>query len=166
MVSGIMIRPAEPDDAEPIATLRKRVDQDQKNKNPPLDPSGGSYPTIEQQREELAQNSVCFVALVDEQVVGFAVCSGMDRLPGDYLFSLTVDSAARRRGIGTALVSRLLIWAKSHSEVETLTCRFARADRSTRRILENAGFKVVRVGWVYFMQGAMYNAIDMVLEIR
>jgi GNAT superfamily N-acetyltransferase len=166
MSIGFLIRPAEPDDAEAVAALRKRADGDKHNKYPPLDPTGGDYPTIDQQRHEIEHHDVCFVALMGDKFVGFGLCSSKDQLPGSYAVSLTVDPETRGKGIGTALVSRLIIWAKANDDVETLSCRFARADRSLQRILEDVGFKVVHVGWAYFTQGASYNATDMVMEIR
>lgn len=166
MSAGFLFRPAEPDDAEQIAALRKRADLDKKNKYPPLDPYGGDYPTVEHQREEMAQHVACFVAVIGVEVVGFGICSAKDQLPGFYRIDFSVDPLVRGQGIGTTLVARLIMWAQAHSEVETLLCQFARADRSKRNILENAGFKVARVAWVDFMPGARYNAIDMVMEIR
>lgn len=166
MSVGFLIRPAEPDDAEHIAALRKRADQDKKNKYPPLDPSGGDYPTDAQQRDELGQHAAAFVALRDEEFVGYGICTAKEQLPGSYRLDLTVDPDTRKQGIGTALVSRLIIWARTTPDVEALSCRFPRADSATRRILESAGFKVIHVGWVYFAQGASYNAMDMVMEIR
>lgn len=165
MTSDFVIRPAEPDDAETIAALRKRVDKDKKNKYPPLDPYGGSYPSVDQQRSEIAESGVYFVALAETQLVGCAYCSELYQSPGEYGLGFIVDPAWRKNGIGTSLALQIVTWAKSNSEVKKLVCRFARGDKSKKRILKNLDFEIVYEGWVYFMQGAMYNSTEMAFQI-
>jgi GNAT superfamily N-acetyltransferase len=165
MTVHFLLRPSDLNDAEQIAALRKRVDQDKKNKYPPLDPYGGIYPSIVQQRSEIAQSDVCFVALAENQIVAWAFATNWYQSSGEYRIGFTVDHLWRGHGIGTALASQLLNWKKMRPEVKKLSCQFARADKSKRRVLEKLGFEVVNEGWVYFMQGAMYNATEMVLAV-
>lgn len=77
-----------------------------------------------------------------------------------------VEKAWREKKVGTALVSQVVQWAKTHSEVQNLVCKFPRSIKVTERILREFGFKVVKRGWTVYIQGAKYNATEMNLDIR
>lgn len=97
------IRPMAESDLEAVIALAESTP------GAPHWPSG-EYPKILAQVQ--TGKGAAFVALVDRQLIGFAV----GRLIVDIgqIESIVVDSAFRRRGIGVALLEAVLGWAREH----------------------------------------------------
>lgn len=164
-----LVRAATVDDAEQVAILRKRIDKEKTNKNPPLDPYGGNYPSLEQQSEEIqseTRNGIYLVAVSERAFIGIAFCSLDNNRLGTYSLGFVVEKAWRDKKVGTALVSQVVNWGQTHPQIQNLVCRFPKSDKATERILHDLGFKVVRQGWTVYIQGAKYNATEMNLKIR
>lgn len=167
--TNVSIRPANAEDAKQIQKLRKRVDRDRKNKNPPLDPYGGDYPSLEQQVSEIQtylDQGAFLVAVSGEEIVGFALCFQLYGLPGHYRIKFIVDHPWRKQGIGTRLVMEMVEWGQVHSQVLELVCSFHRSYRFVEKLLKRFGFQVTRQGLVPFMYGGTFNATEMTLDLR
>ena len=73
---------------------------------------------------ELSKPSgICLVALTDQQVVGYLVCSRYDVVW--HVMNVAVDPELRRRGIATALLRRLFDQADRPGEQYTLEVRLS-----------------------------------------
>jgi GNAT superfamily N-acetyltransferase len=110
-VPNLVIRAATIADAEAIMRLRKAADKDRRNRNPPLDPYGGQYPTVEQEIEDIVkfgESGLFLVAEVGKEIIGTAFVFEMHATVGDYRLRLVVDRKWRRKGIGTALASYIV----------------------------------------------------------
>ena len=104
MSARIEIRPATPDDAEAIAEVHL---QSHVETYPPLVGAESYWPSsrearLRQWEQALGGHGIAFVALGDGRVVGFIHALG-DRITTLYLLA-----AWQRRGIGRALLRRLL----------------------------------------------------------
>jgi GNAT superfamily N-acetyltransferase len=164
-----LIRLADPGDAEQIMNLRKRIDKAAGNKNPPLDPYGGGYPTLKQQTSEIDDyiiKGIFLVAVHQEEVIGAAYCFPKWNSPGEYGFKFLVDVQWRGKGIATQFVAEIIQWAKSTTKAKKLLCRFSKSDKTARRILEKSGFSVLKQGLVPYIQGHFFRATEMYLNIR
>jgi len=68
-------------------------------------------------------DNVLAVAFSDEQPIGYAVAYDLPRVDGEHpmllLYEVSVASAWRRRGVGSALVERVLAVARSRNAVKT-----------------------------------------------
>lgn len=152
-------------DAEAIMKLRKEIDKDRANRNPPLDPYGGSYPTVEQQTEEIPRFRPFIVAEVEQEIVGVAFAYEMHHMAGDYRLKVIVRKNWRNKGIGTVLVSQIIDWAKTTNTTKQIVCVFAKSHRDAKHMLMKLGFSVSKQGWEWYMQGAMFNAVEMTLTL-
>ncbi len=166
---NLAIRSAELSDAEAVAALRKRVDRDKDNKNPPLSAYGGDYPTPRQQQDEIeacmAQGTF-WVDAFDQRVIGIAYCFAVYDVPGVYRLIFLVDKEWRAKGIATTLVMRVLMWAKADRSVQSLVCSFHQSHKPARNVLEKFGFVVSYEGSTYFTDTAAYDETEMVLKLR
>jgi GNAT superfamily N-acetyltransferase len=168
-MSEYSIRAATVEDAEQLMNLRKRIDKDSTNKSPPLDPYGGDYPTIKQQQLEIKEctNKAIFLVAVSGQIViGTAYCFPMPDAIGEYALKFIVDKSWRGKGVASKLVAAIIQWATTNSDARKLICRFNKSQKVAKRILEKFGFSTIKQGLVYYMQGGMYNAIDMSLDLK
>jgi len=159
-----LIRSANIDDAEKVDELRKRVNKIKGNKNPPLDPYGGNYPTTQQEASEIEEynkNSVFLVAEMDSKIIGIAFCFLMHPDLGDYRLKVIVEESFRLQGVGTKLVSGIIKWGSSESKVRELVCSFHKSHKSAKFLLEKFGFNVKKQGLAYYMQTALYAEVEM-----
>lgn len=163
--ANLVVRAAREDDAESIARLRKLADKERKNRNPPLDPYGGDYPTFQQQTEairDFSRNGVFLVAEIEHEIVGIVFAFEMNKGRGDYRLKVVVSRNWRNKGIGAALVSQVLEWAKGNQGVNLIVCAFHKSHRDAKHLLSKLGFTVHKQGWAWYMQGAMYNEVEMI----
>jgi len=82
-----------------------------------------------------------FVARVDGHLVGL-IGAQRDTAESVYLYSLWLEPAARGRGLGMALVSAALDWARSQS-ARVVTLRVDPANAAARAVYETLGFDVI-----------------------
>ena len=163
------IRTATVDDAEQVSILRKRVDKDRTNKNPPLDPYGGDYPSLEQQTAEIQSVSKCgifLVAVSEKTIIGIAFCSQDNNGSGRYSLGFVVEKTPREKRVGAALVAQVVHWVKTHPEAQNLVCRFPKSDKAKEHILREMGFKVRWQGQAVYIQGATYTATEMSINLK
>ena len=91
---------------------------------------------------ELAKpSSICLAALADGQLAGYLVCSRQDELW--HVMNLAVDSARRRRGIGSALLRELLDQRGRADARYVLETR--QSDSGAIALYERFGFRVAGV---------------------
>ena len=121
----MIIREARPEDAEELVAYIHCLD-DEPDSMLPRAP-GEFLMTAEQERTLLAEyaasdNSVYLVAVVDGVIVGSLSGSGGKRQAMRHTadFGLSVASEWRGRGIGTALLGRLIEWAESTGIIRRL----------------------------------------------
>jgi [ribosomal protein S18]-alanine N-acetyltransferase len=87
---------------------------------------------------ELSKPSgICLAALIEEQLVGYLVCSRYDTIW--HLMNVAVDDRLRRQGIATTLLERLFEMADRPSEQYTLEVRTSNEDAI--RLYERFGFR-------------------------
>ena len=113
----MIIREAKPDDAAQLITYIQRLDAEPDSMIPRA--PGEFQFTVEQERKLLAEylaadNSAYFVAEVEGRIVGILSCDGGRRQATRHnaSFGMSVVSEERNNGIGTALLSHLIKWAK------------------------------------------------------
>jgi ribosomal-protein-alanine N-acetyltransferase len=87
---------------------------------------------------ELSKASgICLAALIEDQLVGYLVCSRYDTIW--HLMNVAVDDRLRRQGIATTLLERLFEMADRPSEQYTLEVRTSNEDAI--RLYERFGFR-------------------------
>jgi ribosomal-protein-alanine N-acetyltransferase len=87
---------------------------------------------------ELSKPSgICLAALIEEQLVGYLVCSRYDTIW--HLMNVAVDDRLRRQGIATTLLERLFEMGDRPSEQYTLEVRTSNEDAI--RLYERFGFR-------------------------
>jgi ribosomal-protein-alanine N-acetyltransferase len=95
---------------------------------------------------ELSKPSgVCLAALLDGRLVAYLICSRYDQV--FHLMNIAVDPAARRRGIASALLARMLQKA-GPDEAYTLEVRTSNAGAIT--LYERFGFRAAGMRRRYY----------------
>jgi ribosomal protein S18 acetylase RimI-like enzyme len=121
----VTIREAKPEDAEQFIAFFQRLDDEPDG----MIPSALSefQITIEQGRHLLntyltTKNSAFFVAEVEGHIVGVLNCDGGKRQATRHnaSFGIAVAREQRNKGIGTALLSHLIEWAKDMGVLKRL----------------------------------------------
>ena len=166
-MNGFTVRPAVVSDAEAVRQLRKKVDKEPSNQNPPLDPYGGDYPTVDQQTSDIrsmTRKGIFLVAVSGEDIIGIAYSFRMYGRPHEYRLNFIVDSPWRGKGVGTAMIAQVVEWGKAHPKVHRLVSGFETTHKDARRVLEKFGFEVYKVGYAYYMQGYRYDETEMILS--
>jgi len=108
-VAGASVRLAEPDDWADWRELRQRsLSEDPDAFSSSTAMWTGANDTEERWRARLA-GGPCFIAYVDERAVGMVAGQLVDEEAE--LISMWVAPEARRRGIGHALIERVVEWA-------------------------------------------------------
>ena len=119
------IREAVPADAEQIIAHIQRI-AEEPNRTILLGP-GEFQLTAAQERDVLAEyaaadNAVYLVAEVDTRIVGVLSCSGGKRQAARHCasFGMSVAQEWRNKGVGMALLGRLIAWAESSTVIRRL----------------------------------------------
>jgi ribosomal-protein-alanine N-acetyltransferase len=89
---------------------------------------------------------VCLVALEDDRITGYCICSRHDTVW--HLMDFAVDPDRRRRGIATQLMNALL--AALPGPDEQLTLEVRRSNDAARALYERFGFKAAGVRPRYY----------------
>jgi len=91
-----------------------------------------------------ANDSVIYVGLLDEQVVGFAQLLpklSSSSLARDWVLNdLYVDESARRSGVGRALIDEAIAFAKA-ADATKLTLKTGADNEASQRLYENFGWQ-------------------------
>jgi [ribosomal protein S18]-alanine N-acetyltransferase len=86
---------------------------------------------------ELSKPSgICLVATVEQEIVGYLVCSRYDTVW--HVMNIAVEPERRRRGIATALISALLERVGEHAQV---TLEVRRSNNGAVALYERFGFR-------------------------
>lgn len=118
ILRAMIVREAVPGDAEELVAYIHRLDAEP---DPMIPRAPGEFlMTVEGERALLAEyaasdNSLYLVAEMDGRLVGSLSCTGGKRRATRHNagFGMSVAPEWRNKGIGTALLSRLVAWAES-----------------------------------------------------
>ena len=146
-LNNVTIREAEPSDAEQLIAhvdrLAEEIDTDI-----PLAP-GEFNLTADEEREILAgyaasDNSLFLVAEAESRIVGVLTCKGFTRQATRHTVTLGVSIRKewRGRGIGTALMSRAIEWAKSTGVVTRIELKVLERNMIATHLYEKFGFRI------------------------
>lgn len=119
------IREATPDDAAQLIAYVQTLDAEPDSMIPRA--PGEFQVTVEQERQLLAEyaakdNSIYLVAEIEGRIVGVLSCDGGTRQATRHnaSFGISVAKEERNKGIGTALLSHLVKWAKGTGIIRRL----------------------------------------------
>jgi ribosomal protein S18 acetylase RimI-like enzyme len=84
-----------------------------------------------------------FVATIDDRAVGL-IGAQRENVETVYLYSLWLDPSARGRGVGRALVSAAVDWARGE-RARAVTLRVSTHNAAARGVYEGLGFQVADV---------------------
>jgi ribosomal protein S18 acetylase RimI-like enzyme len=82
-----------------------------------------------------------FAAFVGDRPVGL-IGAQLEHTDSVYLYSLWLEPHARGHGLGTALLSAAVNWARAQG-ARTVTLRVQAANASAMRVYEGLGFRVI-----------------------
>lgn len=141
----VLLRTAEARDAAALAALRRDVAMDSEFLIASGDESAASDATYEARvaRSRQADGRIMLVAVAGTQVVGVLAFAAGTRARQAHRgrFSVWVALAWRGRGVGTALIRRLIEWAKDHPTIEKVGLCVRREHRAAIRLYRALGFK-------------------------
>ena len=145
-----MIRPATPDDLEPLgrlgaALMRTHYGFDPRRfLSPGDDPEDGYAWFLGTQLRE--QDATVIVAEEDGQVIGY-VWAGLEPLswkelrgPAGFIHDLVVDEQARSRGIARDLLAAAIAWLRDRGAPRAMLWTAAQNTRA-QRVFDAAGFR-------------------------
>lgn len=143
----VTIREAEPSDAEQLIAHVERL-AEETDTDVPLAP-GEFNLTVEEEREILAgyaasDNSLFLVAELESQIVGALTCKGGTRQATRHAVTLGVSirKGWRGKGIGTALMSRAIEWAKSTGVVTRIELKVLERNKIATHLYEKFDFQI------------------------
>lgn len=116
---SITIRQAGPSDAEALLAYTKKL-LSEEGHNAPFSPGEFQRDLAEQEAilDKILQedNSVQFLAMHNQTIVGELSCRGFDRQPLQHgtVLSMSVDFGYRSIGVGSLLMNRAVQWAKEN----------------------------------------------------
>ena len=140
------IRHATPDDAEGIIAMMKIVADEPDNGTTRA--SAADFDISPEDERALiadwtaADNAVFLVAVVDNEVIAMANAHGGKRGGRHSLtFGIAVAKPWRGKGIGTALLKRLIDWCRDNPTVKRLDLEVFNNNHGAIRLYERLGFK-------------------------
>lgn len=141
-----VIREARPDDAEQLIAHTRRVAAEP-DRNILMEPDEFPY-TLEQEREFLqacaeSDDRAFFVAEADGQLIGVlnVHCGKRRAVRHEATFGISVCQEWRGRGVGTALMSALLAWARNTVWVRRVQLQVFARNTVAIRLYEKFGFQ-------------------------
>jgi RimJ/RimL family protein N-acetyltransferase len=166
----VLIREAVPDDAPAILRYLQRVGGESEFLT--FGAEGVGY-TEDEEREAIARyqsqsNSVFLLALAGDDIVGSLTFQGEGRPRVRHIgeFGVSVAAAFHGRGVGRALVSRLIEWARAGGEVRKVNLRVRVDNLSAIRLYERLGFQVEgRLTRDLCVGGVFHDVLAMGLQI-
>lgn len=145
--AGLNVRPATVDDAQAIIDHVRRI-ADEPDCTILMEP-GEFTKTLAKEQALLASvaesdNSLFLIAEIDGKLVGVLHCNGWARRRARHVttLGLTVDSAWRGRGVGSALLTDAIQWARTSGVVTRIELQVFASNRSAVRLYERFGFVV------------------------
>ena len=161
------LREAVPDDAEELVAYLHRLD-DEPDSMLPRAP-GEFLMTADQERALLSEytasdNSVYLVAEANGQLVGSLCCTGGKRRATRHNadFGMSVAQEWRNRGVGTALLGRLVEWAEGTDIIRRLELEVYAHNEPAIHLYQKFGFvEEGRRQRAYFQHGRFIDGILM-----
>ena len=161
------IREATPDDAEELVTTIHRLDAEPDSMLPRA--PGEFLMTVAAERALLAEyaasdNSVYLVAEEGGRIVGSLSCTGGSRLASRHCadFGVSVAREKRGRGVGTALLTRLIEWAEANAVIRRVELEVYAHNAPALHLYRKFGFaEEGRRRRAYFQHGGFIDAVVM-----
>ena len=145
--TGIIIRQAQPSDAEQLIAFVQRLTEEPRI-NIVLGP-GEFILTVEEERKFVADyaasdNSLLLVAEADGRVVGALTCAGGRRQAVRHAATLGMSVAKewRNRGVGSALLARAVEWARNNPVVSRVELFVFVRNEAAIHLYRKFGFEV------------------------
>lgn len=113
MDSQISIRPIRPDDANELQSFYARLSAESRRRRFLGTTSGISDPQAATFAAAMSRGAAGFVASDGGRIVGHGVVE--PTRPGAVEMAFAVDDGLQRRGIGRALLTEAVAWARAHS---------------------------------------------------
>lgn len=165
----MLIREATPEDAEQLIAHMQRLTHE-----PAIDlPWGpGEFNlTVERQRKMIesfaeAPNSIFLVAEVDGEIIGNLDCAGGKLKVHHHVATLgiAINQAWRGQGVGKALMTQVVDWAKSNSHLHRITLEVYATNAPAIRLYERFGFEAEgRNRKAVFKHGEYIDTLSMAL---
>lgn len=143
----IMIREAQPDDAEQLIAYIQRLIAEPEI-NLPLVPGEFKY-TVEEERQILAKyvtsdNSIFLIAEVEGQLVGELSCRGGQRQATRHtaILGMSVDQGWRGQGVGSALMARAIEWARGTGIINRIELMVYARNTAAIQLYQRFGFQI------------------------
>ena len=161
------LREATPDDAEELVAYIHRLD-DEPDSMLPRAP-GEFLMTPEQERALLAEyaasdNAVYLVAEAEGQLIASLSCTGGKRRATRHnaAFGVSVAQEWRNKGVGTALLGRLVEWAEGTGVIRRLELEVYAHNEPALHLYHKFGFAEEGRRWsAYFQHGRFIDGILM-----
>lgn len=120
---------------------------------------------IQSMKEE--EHSILYLAWKDGEIVGDASLNGFPRRMSHRAeFGISVAKAEWSRGIGSALLQRIVEYAKTHG-IELINLEVRSDNKHAIHVYEKYGFQKIGTSPSYFKIGEKYFDFDlMVLDLR
>ncbi|MCL4295090.1 MAG: GNAT family N-acetyltransferase [Anaerolineae bacterium] len=165
----MIIREARPDDAGQLIAYIQRL-LAEPGINIPLTPAEFTL-SVEEERQFLANcaaaaNSICLLAEVDAGIVGELNCKGGTRQATRHAVTLgiSVRQEWRGQGVGTALMTEAVAWAKQTGLVTRIELQVYTRNEPAIRLYRKFGFEVEgRRRRVIFQDGDYLDDLIMAL---
>ena len=166
---NLIIREAEPSDAEQIIAYVRRLSEEP-HSNIEISPGEFTH-TVEEEAGFLAEfaqseNSIFLVAEVEGQIVGILNCKGSNRaaIRHAVMLGMSVDKDWRGQGIGSELMAQAITWAKSTNIVSRIELAVFERNEKAIRLYHKFGFEIEgkrrKVG---FRDGEYHDGLIMAL---
>jgi RimJ/RimL family protein N-acetyltransferase len=164
-----IVREATPDDAPQIIDHVVRI-SNEPNNNILMSP-GEFTMTIEEEAALLAEyaaadNAVYLIAEADGKIIGSLNCRGGKRSANRHnaALGIVVNKDWRDRGVGTALMERVIDWARASGVVTRLELEVFTDNGRAVHVYEKVGFQIEgRKVRAYFKEGVYVDAYVMAL---
>jgi len=161
------LREATPDDAEELVAFIHRLDAEPDSMLPRA--PGEFLMTADDERALLSKyaasdNSVYLVAEAEGRIVGSLSCTGGSRLATRHNadFGVSVAPEWRNKGVGTALLGRLVEWAEASDVIRRLELEVYAHNAPALHLYRKFGFvEEGRRRKAYFQHGAFIDGILM-----
>jgi RimJ/RimL family protein N-acetyltransferase len=143
----VIIREAVPADAEQIVAYMQRISHEPNNNI--LTGPGEFTLSVEEERQIIeeyaaAGNAVSLVADAGGQIIGLLHCRGGKRRAVRHTASLgiTVHQDWRNKGVGSALMARLVEWARQNPVITRLELEVFTDNPRAIHVYEKLGFQI------------------------
>lgn len=168
----IVIREAVPADAEQIVAHMQRISHEPNN-NILTGPGEFTF-TVEEERQlieeyTLTDNAIMLVADANGQLIALMHCRGGKRRAARHTASLgiTVHRDWRGKGVGSAMMARLIEWATQNPVITRLELEVFTSNQPAIHVYEKFGFQIEGCKRrAYFKDGEYLDAYVMALLLE